>query len=67
VQENSGGGADRAPEVASGVATGKEDTGCCLVMPIERVDAMEEVPRGTIAEAEVDAMKRGGRRRRSLG
>jgi hypothetical protein len=52
--------------VAGGVATGKEDAGCCPVMPIGRVDTMEEVPRGTVAEAEVDAMKRGGRSARVL-
>jgi hypothetical protein len=53
--------------VAGGVATGKEDAGCCPVMPIGRVGAMEEVSRGIVAEAEVDAMKRGGRRWWSLG
>jgi hypothetical protein len=57
VEENSGGGADRAPKVAGGVATGKEDAGCCPVTPIGRVGAMEEVPRDTVAEAEVDAME----------
>jgi hypothetical protein len=68
VEENSSGGADRAPEVADGVvtATGKEDTGCCPAVPIGRVGVVEEVPRGTVAEAEVNAMKRDGRRRRSL-
>jgi hypothetical protein len=60
VEENSGGGVDRAPEVAGNVVTGKEDAGCCPVMPIGRVGAMEEVPRGTVAEAEVDAMEVSG-------
>jgi hypothetical protein len=59
VEENSGGGAERAPEVAGDVATGKEDAGCCPVMPTGRVGAMEEVPRGTVAEAEVVAMEVG--------
>jgi hypothetical protein len=35
------------------------------VTPIGRVGAMEEVPRGTVAEAEVDAMEE--ERRRSAG
>jgi hypothetical protein len=46
--------------VAGDVATGKEDAGSCPVIPTGRVGAMEEVPRGTVAEAEVDAMEVGG-------
>jgi hypothetical protein len=48
-------------------ATGKEGMGCCPVVPIGRVGAIEEVPRGTVEEAEVVTMKGDGRRRRSLG